>query len=732
MSETLVQRAFGAGELAPGLGARADLALYTLALRTCRNFIVRRHGGVWNRPGTRYVATTKLDTDSDCKLYPFRFAAGGGSCVIEAGDEYFRFHQDGEPVRVSGVAAYSGVTAYIPGDVVSQTGVNYYCHTATTGNAPPDTDFWHALEDDILELPTAYPSGAWKDPARSCWSQQGFIITISNLGHVPRELVRESATRWYLRDIVTAPRQDAPTSPTGTAGAAGTRTFQYVITAASVETYEESLVSAVVTIATAADPTEDAPHLVEWVAPTATPAEYYIYGDGGAGNGVFGFLGTAKGDESFRDIGYVPDFGQTPPEARALFNAENAYPALNTVYQQRRVFAGTHTDREAVYASVTGFPHNFSIRSPLQDDDAVTFRLASATLQVATQLLPLKELVLFTDTGAWVLQGDEAGVLRPTAINPRQHGWSGSAFVPPVVIGHTAIFVQARGSVLRDLAFDERVQGYRGRDLSLYASHLFTGYTIDRLAYAEVPDSTVWAVRDDGTLLGLTYILEDDVLGWHRHDTLNGTFEDVCTIDEGDEDAVYVVVRRTIGGTATRTIERFASRQYAALADAFHLDCGLTIENDPAATVIGGLSHLDGATVYALADGIVRGPFLVNGGVITLPVAAATVHVGLRITAQLETLDLDVAGSALRDKRKLVKSLGLLLEASSRGFSVGPDTDHLFPVRAEGWDATTSVTGRVEINATGRFTDHGRMVVQHVDPTPLAVLAVLPHVEVGG
>ena len=32
-----------------------------------------------------------------------------------------------------------------------------------------------------------------------------------------------------------------------------------------------------------------------------------------------------------------------------------------------------------------------------------------------------------------------------------------------------------------------------------------------------LPDSIYWAVRADGTLLGLTYQREEDVIGWHRH-----------------------------------------------------------------------------------------------------------------------------------------------------------------------------------------------------------------------
>lgn len=49
------QRSFAAGEIAPALEARADLARYAIGLRVCRNMIVLRGGGATKRPGTKFV-----------------------------------------------------------------------------------------------------------------------------------------------------------------------------------------------------------------------------------------------------------------------------------------------------------------------------------------------------------------------------------------------------------------------------------------------------------------------------------------------------------------------------------------------------------------------------------------------------------------------------------------------------------------------------------------------------
>ncbi len=735
MGTALIQRSFAAGELAPAYTARADLAKYHTGLKTCRNFTVRRQGGVANRSGTHYVATVKTGTVA---LYPFVAAALDESFVIEAGNEYFRFHRNGAPVLVSGVTAWSNVTAYVAGDLASRLGVNYYCILAHTNQQPPSALHWYALTGSIFEIPTPYAAGAFFDPARACFEQNGLLVTITHLNYAPRELAFTPGTpndRWVLSTVVTGPWTTPPANPAGVAGAAGTRTFAYVVTAGRTETYEETNPSDAITIATAAAPTEDAPHELSWDAVTGA-AEYYVYADP-YGNGAYGFLGIA-GTNAFQDVGLAPDFNTPPPLPRALFASANLYPAVNTTYQQRRIMAGTHTDRELVHASQVGFRSNFGIRSPLQDDDAITWSMASNRIQPVHHLIGLQlGLVVLTDCGEWVMKGDADGVLLPTAINPRQHGYVGANFVRPVVVGESVIFAQTLGTELRDLRFNEQVEGLSGRDLTIYSSHLFTKLqTIVDLAYARVPDSVIWCVRSDGVLCGLTYIRDEDVWGWHRHDTdpdVDGGFLRVCVIPENGEDMVYVVVEREVNGSTVQYIERFRSRAVTELKDFVFLDSSVTRSTGSSAAV-SGLSHLVGRTVYALADGLVQGPFTVSaGGTITLTTPASTVQVGLRITAELELLDLDVPGSSLRDKRKLVKALALLVENSRRGWSAGPSAAQLQVQRAEPYESTTGLfTGRLELNVNGTFTDTGRVLIRHTDPTPLTVLGALPLLEVGG
>ncbi len=744
MGESIIQRSFAAGELAPILHSRADTARYVSGLRTCRNFLVRREGGVSNRAGYRFVAPCKAH-DAGTRLMAYVASTPGLGYAIEMGQGYFRFFVNDAPVRVAGVPAYNGATPYVPGDLVASAGVNYYCHAATTGNAPPNVSYWHPLTGDLYEIPTPYALGSL--PA---WNQSGNVITLTQAGQQPRELVYQSATRWILRTVSTAPGIAAPTGGAATPGAAGALPYRYVLTAVAQDSFEESNPTGAIAC-TGAAPTAAAPNVVTWNV-VAGAAEYNVYCDP-YNNGVFGFVGTASSN-SFRDPGIVPDFESGPPAARVLFQSSGNYPATSANYKQRRCFANTNNEPDSVWGSRIGFPANFGISSPLRDDDSITFRLAGNNHHSIRHLVAVTAgLVLLTDGGEWTVTGGGGAKspLTPSSINADQETYVGVSTVPPVVVGNKVIYAQARGTTVRELAFDQQIEGLAGRDLSIWATHLFERKTIAAMAFQLNPHSIIWCVRSDGTLLGLTYVPDQEVWGWHRHDTA-GSIEDCVVVPEGDEDALYLIIKRTIGGADKRYVERLARREIRdgfVHADSFFVDSGLSYSSGVGARIFSGLDHLEGKVVAVVADGAVLfngdttgltqaqiAQWTVTTGKITTPGTTLykNVHIGLPIQyAELELLDLDVQGSAVRDKQKRVPTVTLLIDRSSRAFEAGPDAEQLHKYAPQAWEGTDALnTGQYELTLATEWARAGRVLIRQVDPLPLTILGVVPNVQLGG
>jgi hypothetical protein len=136
-TQSIIQRAFASGELAPTLHSRADVAKYTLGLRTCHNFYVRKEGGVSNRAGFRFVEACKTN-NAGTRLMPYIGSTTGESYLIEMGNLYFRFFNDGARPSPA-TRPTTARTSYVPGDLVASAGVNYYCHTVTRSATPRPT-----------------------------------------------------------------------------------------------------------------------------------------------------------------------------------------------------------------------------------------------------------------------------------------------------------------------------------------------------------------------------------------------------------------------------------------------------------------------------------------------------------------------------------------------------------------------------------------------------------------
>lgn len=567
---SIIQRSFAGGELSPAVYGRGDQTKYATGARRIENFLIQRYGGLTNRSGSVYLRTAVGSaSDYETVLIPF-VVNSATSYVLEFGHLTLRLIQNGTPVTVT-PAAYAGGTTYAQGELVADGGVNYYSkQSGNVGHTPASSAaWWYPMPaDGTLEIPSPYDQA---DLLRVQFTQSADVMKLVHPSYAPQRLSRYSATRWVLAAEAFAPEIAAPATVTVT-GSAGANTYLYKVTAVLPESFNESL-GTLGTGAALSAPTSAAPITVSWTA-VAGALEYNVYK---ATNGVYGFIGTARGT-AFLDINYVPSVTDTLADAATPFAATGDYPQAVTIAQQRAVYAGGTNDPERIDLSRSGAYTDFSTSSPIQDDDAIAFSMNSDRLQEVRHLIEVGGLLAFTSEAVWRIKGDADGVIKPTAINPVRQEGHGSSYVRPVLVGNTVLFVQARGSIVRDLRYELQSDGYRGNDLSVYAAHLFEGHSIVAWAFAEIPHSVVYAVRDDGIILALTRVPEHDIWGWSRL-TTDGEYTHVCAVPEGDEDAVYAVVRRTINGATVRYIERMHRRRFTTIeTDAYFVDCGGTYD----------------------------------------------------------------------------------------------------------------------------------------------------------
>lgn len=745
MSTKTLLRSFAGGEVSPELYGRLDLAKYQSGLAKCQNFTTLPHGPATRRPGFKFGVEARTSAKRT-RLIPFAYSATQ-TVVLEFGDQYVRFIVGNNALLetskaiVSIVGSTVTVTAhgYATGDDV-YIGTRFHRITVTGANTFTTADLWGAATTAsgttaarVYTLATPYLEADLFDLH---YAQNSDVLTITHPGYAARELKRLGATNWTLTSVSFAPTLSPPTgvSVTPTIGTAGNQNPQsYCVTVIGSDGVTESLASSVVN--TSNNLTVSGNYNTVQCTSTAG-LRYNFYKKRGA----FGFIGqvVATGATvSLVDDNVTPDTSKVPPESIYTLNsAAGDYPGTVTYHEQRRWFAGSTNEPQNLWATRNGTESNLTSSVPSQEDDALEFRIASRQQNTVRHLLALADMIALTVGGEFRIFADGAPNITPTSLSIKPQGYSGASNVQPALTSGSILFVQAQGSRVREMAYNWQSNAYTSIDISIMAPHLFDGYTMLDLAYSRAPVPTLWVVRSDGTLLGMTYVPEQQVYGWHQH-TTDGVFESVCVVSENNEDALYAVVRRTVNGRSVRYIERLQSRSFAVQADAFFVDSGLSYSGTPVSSLT-GLYHLEGKQVQILADGAVHPVRTVTAGSITLDGSYSKVSVGLPYVSDLQTLPLALEGAPAAGQmlRKNVNSVGMRVTQSSL-VKAGPSFSRLtdYPDRevSDPYDSPPALrTAELRMAVSASWNSDAAVCVRQDSPLPLTLLSITLDVATGG
>ena len=407
--------------------------------------------------------------------------------------------------------------------------------------------------------------------------------------------------------------------------------------------------------------------------------------------------------------------------AEGSFSSAAGYPACVFCYRDRLGLAASAAEPQTLWFSKTGNFTDFGrARDSLLDTDALSVRLSGNQLNKVQAVVVSNRLLIFTSGSEWSLTCNGAFTLDNLQLE--QQGQRGSYITAPVMIGGRILYVQARGSVLRDFYYDYSQAAYTGEEVTWRAKHLLEGRNIVQLAFQQEPDSLLWCLLDDGTLLSLTYMPEQSIWAWTRHET-QGTLCSICSLALEGKDQLWCVVLRN----GKYVIERFCSRAESTddVLPVF-LDSSVTVQFTQPQQEVSGLSHLEGLEVCAVADGNVVTNLVVSGGKITLPQAASWMHVGLSYRAELVTLPVLAGAESSSRKRRLISASVQLL--NSRGGFVGTEETALTELcqrTRESYNTAVELqTKTVSILLAGVHKTAPRLILRQTDPLPLTVLTI--------
>lgn len=526
----ITQPSFSSGIISTELFSRIDFSKVTSGLKECLNWVVRPAGGVVYRVGTRYIAPTKYPL-KQTSLIPFVFNRKDSLC-LELGDGYIRFYKSGEQIQKDGIP---------------------------------------------YEIETQYKE---EEVAQIKFAQNKNDMYLAHPNHPPKVLHRNADDDWVLRDLKLNP--DVPTIEqvsikSNTAKDSGKvvkySDWQYAVSVVdkdgreSLPTYSGKLESDIdllnqsITVSFKRPATHD------------NIDKFHIYRiKGGDFFLCYVLKYEDKEDFSFTDISFAVDTTVTPKEPFDDFTEGN-YPAAVGIHNQRLVLANTPKQPYTFWMSRVAEMEDFTKTPYNSADDAIELTFNSGTVDAITDIIPMDDMIVFTEGKIWRVTGTKKSDLAAYI-----ESYSGSCGLRPFATKKSILYVDSSKNTVSNFVYSYELNGYSGQNLDILARDLLDGYYVKDVSFRDTPYGVMYAVRSDGTLLGLTYLREENVYAWHEHKTQGGFFRNICSVDSEENDNVYTVIERD----GQCYVEMFGAyiNNLQDINDSWHLDCATRVVSD--------------------------------------------------------------------------------------------------------------------------------------------------------
>lgn len=521
---------------------------------------------------------------------PTGLTAGTTYYVINAATDTFQVASTsgGTAINTSGTQSgtHTGHRVYLLGDLVTSSGVTYYCIATTYGNAPPNATYWYALAGSVYEIPTPYSAADLTDATDATFKldmvQSGDVIYIAHPSYPTQKLSRYGNTKWTL---AAAPFTNGPfktQNSTRTQTMYASATSGTITLTSNTAMFSASMVGAFVYLEPA-----DLSAIKPWTAGqeyavnpygnyrrsdgktymcttngipsagkvwrTGPDKPIHIYGTQADGdyNGVSGTTCERQGlDWQFVDsgYGYVKITGYTSPTqvtavvqgdnplpsgvvgsgnatfrwALGAFSGAEGYPSKICFFRERLTLA----KGQDLFFSCAGDFENFASKDDsgqIVADRAIRVTISSDQVNQVQWMVPTQALLIGTSGAEFACSENTTNeAFAPGNVKIEQQTSEGSRAVAPVRVGYSTLFVQRSGRKVKEAAYNFQQNGYVTNDLTVLSEHV-TFSGIVQTTWHKEPYVCMWAARTDGELLGFTFNKEQDVLGWHPH-VLGGSF----------------------------------------------------------------------------------------------------------------------------------------------------------------------------------------------------------------
>lgn len=179
------------------------------------------------------------------------------------------------------------------------------------------------------------------------------------------------------------------------------------------------------------------------------------------------------------------------------------------------------------------------------DDQAIEFVLGSRQINKIKWIVAKKSLFIGTTGGEWRIDPVD-GTITPSSPNAEMDTNVGSHNNSAILTPYSIVYPQLSGYRLREIIYDFSNDAYMSNDLTLLFSHLFTS-PVKRLVFLSEPYQTIMVLLDDGSLIGIVYQKEHEIVGAYQINSVGDVAHSIATIYGSSGNDFYAVFTRENG-----------------------------------------------------------------------------------------------------------------------------------------------------------------------------------------
>lgn len=742
---------FSKGELSPLLEGHPDLASYFEGGKTLENVLLRRQGGLRRAPGTRFIKEVKTSS-LDTILLPFEFSVDD-AYMLEVGNQYIRVYKNRAAVTTSaGGPQVEIATPFLTADIrsihftqsadilftfhgsyqqrkLSRTSDTSWALSTMTASPPPSFEADTDISGGTVTLTPAATTGA-----SVIFTASAAVFLEADVG---RQIIFGSA-----RGVITA------FGASGGDTASPNDHVRVDILDAFPDTNPIAAGSWLLRLSPQC--TLD-PNIKEPVGAQITlvaGANAWRTADVGKYISVYGGLVkitirdsvTQVRGEILSSLSEAVDANPAAAPAGswtledASWSASRGWPRTGEFFQGRLYQASTTSQPTTKWGSASDDFESYPVG--VEADNAVEYTMATRKVNRIEWLADNTALIVGTSgsehrvTGSGSENALIGGDVIPLNEKVTENGCAG---IQPVVSSKRVLFVDRSLRKVLAMGYDVDQGGQDADELTLIAEHITeSGIRLGPMAFQKRLDPRLWFVREDGTLVTLTFLPKEKVIGFTRRVT-DGTFEAVAVIPEagGGPDQVWVIVKRTINGTTKRYVEMM-EEDHEDLQDRawteLNTDCAIVVTGITGTSVT-GLSHLEAKAVDVVKNGSYIGQKTVSGGAITLDedlVSGDVLEIGLHYESEVETMRPAVEGMVIEGIPRSWDSVWARFYKTRGGKINGQSYD----ADSNDIDGDGLLTGDAKAT-TQEWGTTGRITITQPQPYPMNLLCAFGTLSLG-